>query len=906
MLEEYGKKRDFTRTPEPAPEPGRAPGPFIFVVHKHAARRLHYDLRLEVDGVLKSWAVPQGPSLDPRQKRLAVMVEDHPLDYAAFEGAIPEGEYGAGEVIVWDNGTYSPESGGKPFFHDPAEAAERMRRGLAAGKLSLVLRGKKLKGFWTLIKLKRGDKDWLLIKHQDSIADPEREILKEEQSVISGLTIDDLKAGRIPDPTHQSMLLKPQDLPGARLSPFPDSVAPMLATLTSAPFSHPEWLFEPKLDGVRIISFIDRGSIRLQSRRGLDDTRLYPSLVKDLSSQPVWQMLLDGEVVALDDAGRSCFQCLQPRLNLKRPEDISDAEAKIPVYYYVFDILYLDGYDLRGVPLYQRQELLSRVLLPGERIRLLEHFAEDGKTVYQAALDQGMEGVVAKRRDSVYESARRSPNWLKVKATTSDEFVIGGYTQGLGGRGGTFGSLLLGYYDNGSLIYAGKVGTGFDEAALTELRQRLDTLKTDACPFAEKPTLNAPTTWVRPETVAEVKFAQWTADGRLRAPSFLRLRDDKVATEVTHVKMAPAPAGSESVPDPAASLTKEIENILRLLANPGDSFTLPVQGHRLPVNNLSKELWPPRDGQAALTKRDLLMYLAKVAPYLLPHLRDRPLSLNRFPDGIYGEHFYQKHWDNPMPGFVDTVYLSEHKEGRREYILCNNLATLLWLGQLADMELHTWFSRVSPEPDGSYLKQAGITAADDITGYPDFIIFDIDPYIYSGQEAKGAEPELNRRAFARTAEVARRLKEVLDSLSLSAFVKTSGKTGLHVFVPVIRQFDYTTVRAAGETICRFLLQQHPEQITMEWAVEKRTGKVFLDYNQNVRGKTLAAIYSPRPTPEAAVSMPLRWDELDKVYPTDFTIVNVPARLAETGDLWAGILAAKHDLKALLEMRINRE
>ena len=907
MLEDYGRKRDFARTPEPKPErAAREGGPLTFVVQKHAARQLHYDFRLEVDGVLKSWSVPKGPSLDPAEKRLAVMVEDHPLDYGGFEGVIPRGEYGAGQVIVWDNGTYSPDQDGRLSFDHRAEAEERMRKGLAAGKLSILMRGRKLKGSWTLVKTARGEKDWLLIKHRDAFVDTERDVLDDDRSVISGLRIEDLKAGRLPDRAQAAAAVRPEDLPAARRAAFPRSIAPMMATLTSAPFSNPDWLFEPKLDGVRAIALIRDGKTKLFSRSGLDATRQYPSLAEELARQVEPEIVLDGEIVALDEAGRPAFQTLQQRLNLTREADIKRADAEVPVLYYVFDLLYAGGFDLTATPLSQRKALLERLLLPSERVRLLEHFEEEGEAAYDAAVAHGLEGIIAKRRDSVYEPGRRSRHWLKVKATVSDEFVVGGYSKGQGGRGGTFGALLLGQYDDeGRLVYVGNVGSGFDDRTLADLRQRLDEIRVDKCPFAKAPPEKTPATWVRPQLVAEVKFAQWTSDGHLRAPVFLHLREDKPAKEVHPAGVVPAPGLPDGARKAAAPGRAEVESVLEQLDARKEKLTLTVEWHKLPLNNLDKEFWPKLGRRRALTKRDLISYLARVSPYLLPHLRDRPLSLTRYPNGIAGGHFYQKHWDNPLPPFVDRVRLfSEHNEGDQDYLICNNLPTLLWLGQIADLELHTWYSRVSPEPDGHHLSDRFSGSAKNIDSsllnFPDFIVFDLDPYIYSGREAAGDEPELNRKAFARTCEVALWLKELLDSLSLSSFVKTSGRTGLHVYVPILRQLDYDAVRSASATIGQFLLRQHPREITMDWAVKKRAGKVFFDHNQNARGKTLASVYSPRPLPEAAVSMPLRWDELGSVYPSDFTILSAPDRLAKVGDLWDGILEAKHDLKAMLE------
>ncbi len=904
-LERYDAKRDFSRTTEPPPErPATGEGPLTFVIQKHAARRLHYDFRLEAGGVLVSWSVPKGPSLDPKEKRLAVMVEDHPLDYGSFEGVIPKGQYCAGQVIVWDNGTYSPDEGGLSF-HDRAAAEERMRQGIAGGKLSITMRGRKMKGSWTLVKTTRAERDWLLIKHQDVAVDTEREITDKDRSVLCGLTIEDLKAGRLPDRAAASVILSPADASGVTRAAWPSAPKPMMATLSRQPFSHPAWLFEPKLDGVRALACVRDGAARLIGRSGREATDQYPALAKELAAQPAHEVIFDGEIVAFDDDGRPSFETIQQRLNLTRPADIQRADVEVPVVYYAFDLLYLDGYDLRAAPLEQRRALLARALLPTGRVRPLEHFESDGDSAFEAAREHGLEGIVAKKRDSRYQSGRRSRDWLKIKSTLSEELVVGGFSAGEGGRGDTFGALLVGYYEDGDkLTYAGHVGSGFTDRALVELRERLEALRTDECPFAEEPPQKTKTAWVRPELVAEVSFAQWTREGSMRAPVFVRLRDDKPPREARRVDaVAPPDASPENGPVAASG----VGAVLDQLADERERFVLQVEGRKVSVTNLSKPLWPALGKQRALTKRDLLLYLTTVSPYLLPHLRDRPLTLTRYPNGIAGGHFYQKHVASPIPEFVETVRLfSSHNEGDGEYILCNNLATLLWLGQLADLELHPWYSRVGPEPDGHHLAATFTGSKRNIErsllNYPDFIVFDLDPYIYSGRETKGAEPELNRKAFKKTCEAALWLKDVLDSLSLSSFVKTTGRTGLHIYVPVLRQLDYSAARAASETVCSYLLQQHPREVTMEWTVEKRAGKVFLDHNQNARGKTLASIYSPRPLPEAAVSMPVRWDELSDVYPTDFTLLTAPARLAQLGDLWSGILDAKHDIEGLLGAR----
>jgi bifunctional non-homologous end joining protein LigD len=895
MLKEYGNKRRFQETPEPRPLISRNTGPLVFVVQKHAARRLHYDFRLEAGGVLKSWSVPAGPSPDPAVKRLAVMVEDHPIDYRTFEGVIPAGQYGAGQVIVWDEGTYFPEEGNerRPVL-ERKQAENTMNRGLESGKISFTLNGHRMWGSWTLVKMKKPGNDWLLIKHRDDFAREDVDGPQDDASVLSGLTIEQLRAGRLPEIDPQ-VVLEPGKITGARKSPFPASFKPMLAHLTPTPPRDDGWIFEPKLDGYRLLAYIRPGSVQLLTRNGMEVSGNYPLLTKDISKQAANQMVLDGEVIALDENGRPCFQCLQQYLRSSR----TASWGATPVIYYVFDLLYLDGYELFDVPLSQRKELLSHVVSESSTMRRVAYFEKDGPGVFNASVARGFEGIMAKRRDSLYRPGQRSPDWLKVKAVVSDDFVIGGYTRGEGNRASSFGALLLGYYGaGGKLIYAGHVGTGFDDDTLSELKGKLQSIEIKKCPFEMEPPLNAPTIWVRPELVAEVRFAEWTRDGRLRTPVFLRVREDKLPHDVSRSEFtAPIvdirPAQNTRIP-------VDSQKVLKQLDNPSKSFSIEVEGHAISLTNIDKEFWPAYGGNPAVTKRDLLIYLINISTYILPHLRDRPLTLKRYPGGINGEFFYQRHWDDHRPDFVEAVSLKLENEGMREHLMCNNLATLIWLGQIGSIEFHTWFSRISPGPE----KRAGDPASndpEDITDYPDFIIFDLDPYIYSGKEQRGAEPELNRAAFKAVSRVAAWLKEILDSLSLSAFVKTSGRTGLHIYVPIERKLTYRDVRSAARTIATYALQAHPADISIDWTVEKRTGRVFIDYNQNVRGKTLGAVYAPRVAPEATVSTPLRWDELGKIYPTDFTIFTVPGRLAEIGDLWSGILDAKRDLGKLLKL-----
>ncbi len=634
MLDRYGQKRDLELTGEPPPRPAAAGrGPLLFVVQKHAARRLHYDFRLEVGGVLASWSVPKGPSLNTKEKRLAVRVEDHPLEYASFEGVIAKGSYGAGQVIVWDAGTYSPDGDGRLSFHDRQEADARVAEGLAVGKLSVTLRGHKLKGSWTLVQTKRSPNDWLLIKHSDGYADADRDVLADERSVLSGLTVVDLEAGRLPDPARRTGLPgRIDDLPGARQADMPARLRPMLAELAAGPFSDAEWLFEPKLDGLRALAFIRGGRVELLSRNGNEITAQYPALAAELAAQPAAQMLLDGEIVALDEQGLPSFQRLQQRMHLTRPEDIQRQDAQMPVVHYVFDLLYLDGFDLTRVPLAQRKSALAQALLPSPLVRHLDEIDADGEEAFHHAVKLGLEGVMAKRGDHTYEAGKRSRAWLKVKGTLTSEFVVGGYSQGSGERAATFGALLLGYYEDGRLRYAGNVGSGFDRDHLAEIRRRLTELRSDRCPFADKPPLGkAKVTWVRPLLVAEVKFAQWTRDGRLRAPVFLRLREEIEPEDVRRPRL-PLAAGSPEDPPSRQTAAAGAWEVLGQLEGSRQELTLSAQGYKLHLTNLNKQLWPATAAHPAVTKRDMIAYFARVADYVLPHLKDRPLTLSRYPN----------------------------------------------------------------------------------------------------------------------------------------------------------------------------------------------------------------------------------------------------------------------------------
>jgi bifunctional non-homologous end joining protein LigD len=910
-LERYAAKRTFSRTPEPKPAAAAArEGPLLFVVQKHAARRLHYDFRLELDGVLKSWAVPKGPSSDPLDKRMAVQVEDHPFDYGSFEGEIPAKQYGAGSVIVWDCGVYSPDEGQQYAFNDRALAQERVRAELAAGKLSFFVCGEKLKGSYTLVRTAQSSQ-WLLIKHKDRFAHA-NDLLARPRSVLSGASLEEVAPLKVT-----------QRLPAARLAPagpaeaLPKQLKPMLAESGELPASDPRWRYEPKLDGYRVLAFVGGAAARLQSRRGLDLTPFFPELAAELAAQPGGQLVLDGEIVALDPTGRPSFNALQNRAQLKSAAEIAAAQRDTPVVLVCFDLLHFAGVNLRAAAYADRHRYLAQCLAPSAHLQLV-HSSADAAQLYDAALGLGFEGIMAKKLDSAYHSGQRSRAWLKVKAAQSAEFVIGGYTRGKGARD-PLGALLLGYYEGKLLRYAGHVGSGLEDASIAALLERAAKLERPSSPFAEPPPLHRPTTWLKPQLVAEVSYSEWTPTGSLRAPVFLRLRDDIEARSVRKKpggRADPATVRSERpqraapAADAASGAAQEAAAVLEQLKNPAKGLELAVGGARIKLTNLDRIYWPAdaKLRHSAITKRDLIAYLASVARFMLPHLADRPLTMIRMPEGIHGERFFQKHWSQTLPDYVESVTVfSETKDERHRYLLANNLPTLLWLGQVGTLEFHVWHSRAQPLPEaaGAKTDYASSLAAleSSILNYPDYLVFDIDPYIYSGKEAKGAEPELNKRGFAVGKRVAFWLHALLREMSLEAIVKTSGKTGLHVFVPIERTVTFDQARHICETVGRHVMREHPKEITMEWAVEKRTGKIFIDYNMNVRGKTLNVAYSPRGVPGAPVSMPLTWEELEAAEPMDFTIKDVPARLEKTGDRWHDVLELKQSLtKAFAAVR----
>lgn len=839
-LDEYRAKRTAAKTPEPtgrASTPDRHLAGGGFVVHKHAARRLHYDLRLEMGGVLKSWAVPKGPSLDPADKRLAVHVEDHPIEYINFEDVIPAGSYGAGAMIVWDTGTWRP-------LEDPVE-------GLETGKLLFELRGYKLRGVWTLVKLKKSENEWLMIREKKYAArgpdDPGGVEDLPPQSVHSGLTVEELGDEHDPVPDLKQRL---EELRAPRRGLRASTVKMMLARSRREPFSKPGWIFELKLDGYRMLAGKSAAGAELITRNENDATPSFPELAAAIAALPYDELILDGEVVAHDDAGLPSFQRLQKRARLTRAIDIERASRHQPTTFYVFDILAALGYDLRSLPLIERKRLLQIVLPPTGPLRYVEHFDEAGQDLYHQVVGLGLEGVVGKKADSRYRGAR-SGDWIKVRADRTADFVIVGYTLPKGSRSG-FGALHLGGYYGDQLQYAGRVGTGFSNAQLGSLRETLDKRQRESPPFSGRTPSGAEHRWVEPELVCEVRYLEATEEGLLRQPSFLRLRDDKQPTECE------LPWVDEDQPTQSDHLVRERESASREIEQPAAA--------EVRLSNPGKVFWPD-DGY---TKRDLFEYYRRIAPALLPYLRDRPLVLTRFPDGIDGNSFYQKNTPGFVPDWIRTVPIwSEHSDRELAYVVCDDLATLLYLANMATIPLHIWASRVES------------------LDHPDWCILDLDP--------KDA-------SFENVVEVARAIHKLCREIELPAYVKTSGSTGLHVLVPLDGRFDYAMSRALGELLAQVVVARQPEIATLTRTIADREGKVYLDYLQNRRGQLLVAPFSVRPIAGAPVSTPLKWNEIKKGLDIHrYTIRSVPRRVTRLkGDPFCGVLEDAPDLLAVLE------
>ena len=766
-LDDYRRKRDPKKTPEPFRDAGERSARPVFVVQRHDARRLHYDFRLERDGALASWAVPKGVPLQPGARALAVHVEDHPLEYASFHGEIPQGQYGAGTVEIWDSGTY-----------DLVEEKP-------GGQLTFELSGARLRGRWSLVPahLDGKEQNWLLIKGSDG----------EERAAPAR------------------------------------SYRPMLATAADA-IPHGElWSYEVKFDGYRALAHVRGGDCALVSRNDNDLTGRFPEVAKAIAKavkSP--NAVVDGEITRIDASGRASFSELQ--------------RGTGALVFYAFDLLELDGEPQTELPLHERKDGLRELLdARVENVVYSESF-EDGDALFEVARDRGLEGVVAKRVDSIYKQGRRTRDWLKVKTEHNEEFIVAGYTRGGGRRAGTFGSLVLAVNEGGALRYVGNVGTGFDDAEIRKLLVLLEPLRRDTTPFPVEPKLprvrKGDVHWVEPRVLVQVRFGEWTHDGHLRHPAYLGIRDDKSADEV--------------------ELEPDLPDVLR-------------KGRReLRLSNLDKLFWPDE----GITKGDLLRYYRAIASVLVPHLRDRPFTMRRYPDGAYGKAFFQKQSPSHMPDWIPThralVSTRESPRARKwvDFPIVNDELALLWMVNMGCIDLNTWYSRVD-KPDR-----------------PDFVLFDLDP-----------TPEV---PWSQTAEVALILKDLLDALELESFPKTSGGKGFHVLVPIDRRSTFEDTRVFAEHVAGAIARTHPKLATTEWSKARRRG-VLIDSNQNGEGKTIASVYSVRPKPGAPVSTPLLWSEVnDRLNPSIYTMAVVLERVRAKGDLYGGLLTTRQSLSKALK------
>ena len=929
-LEEYRRKRDFTRTPEPGGAPVAAPGPASpaaenaptaaapsavagapavggrYVVQRHRATRLHYDFRLEIGGVLVSWAVPRGPTLDPAEKRMAIHVEDHPMEYLDFEGVIPARQYGAGDVIVWDWGTWEPEE-----TSDPAAA-------VVAGELKFRLKGKKLHGRYTIVRTsgrgrgaprafeEGGQEQWLLIKKRDEAAVVGWDAEDHPQSVKSGRTNDEVKANRdavwisgAPAPVAQI------DLRNAKAAGPPSFIEPMLATLTAKPFDSSDWLFEIKWDGFRTQAVIVDRKVRLFTRNGNDAAGYFGRVLEPPSWIEAHEAVVDGEMVALDEDGRPDFSLLQERLGVKQGGEPPD------VVFLAFDLLHHDGRSLLDVPLEDRKRLLKAALHENRRVRYASHVEADGIAFHAAAKSQGLEGIVAKQRRSRYEPGRRTSSWLKIKLRPEQELVVGGWTPAEGSTT-ELGALVVGVFEGDRLRFSGKVGSGFNAVARRQLRRFLDQLAIDEPPFDPPPPKDyrgrwggdlRGIAWMRPELVIRAEIGGWSRDGIVRQSSFKGIepgRDprsvvreiasggpppptetsqdvDNPGNEVFAGTDADAPEGMPAGdpfarrfgPDglPLAATDDELQ-ALEMLGNNGNWR---VGGQELKLTNLDKVLFPPSPEEAGgpLTKRDLIRYLARISPVVLPHLADRPLNLNRFPDGVGGPSFWQKDLRKTDPKWLRRWReVGVDRREANEHLVADRVATMSWLGNQAAFEFHAWTSRLTDPM------------------HPTFALIDIDPG--------------DATTWAETLTLARLFRTALGHVGVRGYPKLTGKRGIQVWIPIVPRYDFAETSAWVERLSRAVGQIVPDLVSWEWAKDARKGRARLDYTQNAFIKTLVAPYAVRPLPGAPVSAPIAWDELDDptLTPERWTIRTIVDRVRSVGDLFAPVQIDLQDLPPL--------
>ena len=872
-LVKYKAKRNLKESPEPSG--GKADSDKLrFVIQKHDASHLHYDFRLELKGVLKSWAVPKGPSTDPSIKRLAMMVEDHPYDYRNFEGVIPSG-YGAGTVMIWDEGFYEPAD---LVDSDKKKQEKELGINLQEGKLHFILYGKKLKGEFAIIKTSgKSENSWLLFKVNDHFSD-KADITLKDKSVVSKKNLKQIEKNS----TGNNHAVKTSELskkkaqteiklakkkkfnlpPGARKARFPATIKPMLAVLVNEPFDKDGWLYEVKWDGYRAIALVNKKNVEIKSRNDKSFTEKFYPVTEALENLKL-NAVLDGEIVVVGENGISDFGNLQ---NWR-------SEADGELHYYIFDILWLNGNDLTGIPLAERKTVLENIISDDDVLKISRSYNESGISFYKAARKLGLEGIVAKKAASTYQSGQRSDDWLKIKLNKRQEMVIGGYTKNEDSSK-YFSSLLVGIFEKGKLKYRGKIGTGFNIEMQKELLRQFKPIIIKKPPFEDLPDINKPSrfrpdpphaiaTWVKPVLVCEVSFTEITKDGLMRHPSFEGMRIDKNAKNVNMEKAAPL----KKMKSLRNDVKKKISSISvnkkerKTLLNPSeDTQVKKINGHDLKFTNLDKIYWPVEK----ITKRDVLNYYYQVTPYILPYLKNRPQSMNRHPNGINGPSFYFKDITGKAPEWIETFLYHSESDGRdRKYLVAKDEASLLYMASLGCIEMNPWHSRVESED------------------YPDWCIIDLDP---------GKNP------FDDVIKAARVTKEVLDNLGVDSYPKTSGSTGIHIYIPLGAKYTYDQSKEFARVVALMVNEKLPAITSIERIVKDRKGKMYIDFLQNRPQATICAPYSIRPKPGATVSMPLYWDEVKKgLKMRDFNIKNAPERIKTVGDIFKPVMGKGVDL-----------
>ncbi len=789
-LGKYIEKRDFEKTPEPTGGSANGTAKNRFVIQRHLARREHFDFRLQIGNILASWAIPKEPSYDTDKKRLAVKTEDHPLDYIHFEGNIPKGNYGAGNVMVWDLGYYYL------YGSRTAPTAQQMHQQLASGSLKIHLQGAKLKGLFNLVKIQKSEKDeWLFMKAKED----EKEPHYHNRSALTGKSMEQIKLGENTWNSEKKQTEKiVKEKSRAVKKDFPGFISPMLATPVPEPFSGSDWIFEWKLDGYRIIASKNDGETALYSRNEHSFTNVYQGITRELSKIPA-QFVIDGEVCYIDSSKKPNFQKLQ-----------NEGDKEEYIHYYVFDLLWLNGFETMQLPVTERKKILKELLKgTSNHIHYLPHIVAKGEAFFEEIVQKQLEGIIAKKADSIYHPAYRSKQWLKIKTSMRQEMLIIGYIPS-DKNDREFRSLACGVWRNNKLFYTGRVGTGFSEALQKQILKRLKEIETET-----SEPMNAPSsksiTWVKPELICEVAFAEWTSDTIMRHPRFMGLREDK------HVK--------------------NIKLQIPRLINPVKS--------RVKLSNPEKIFWPDEK----ITKQDVFDYYQEISHVIMPYLKNRPQSLYRTPDGITKKGFFQKNVAGIAPEWAETIHMEKDKEKSTRYLLCQDADTLLFMVNLGCIEMNPWNSSL-PDLD-----------------LPDVMIFDLDPVDIG---------------FEKVIEVANALHEILDKLKIPNYCKTSGSRGLHIYVPIIPRYTHKQVQNVVRTIQQFVHKTTNEITSFERSPEKRKGKIYLDYLQNGKGKTMSSVYSLRPREKAMVSAPLEWKEVNNnLSPADFNIHTMPERIAVT-------------------------